>query len=472
MNKLYIFKGDDTGGTFGRTLVFKIDVGEGISLDGCRADFTFDGITKTFPAPLVAGESREIFYSHNETAGMALGTRFASFRIIDAAGKIRTFDNTIKVCVTDDVSMVYPGSTDTATITIGAGISWDLITGKPALVKSVNGNLPDASGNVEIEAGGGKATTLHLDATGKKVFNGDVEITTYKALYNIVIGGNCVILGTVAASMKDAFYYPHLCDQTAIRFDATGTLDTAVDTRSVAITPKTGGGYNVSLGSLTELATKIELDNKTALMMERLNTETFSSRNFMLYCSHREGAQNNQAIITGLSLAQPFAPKMLGGISRMRLRGASTDSGTWDKRVKIVIAIGTNNYKSPLVDIPIGGYVDIPLQGIYFGYQGSETLNIYFEREDGSDAKVRLGLVSNANSQWIITGGTGQPIRGFDPLIEFYGNIERTASIDAMQPVLANLAAVNSLPANATAAQVLAKVNELINYMKEGSIVR
>lgn len=469
---LKIFKGDDTGGNLGRMLVFNIQVGDGIDLAGCHAEFIFDGITKVFGAPLVPGEAREIFYSHNETASMALGTRFAVFRVIDAAGKIRTFSNTIQVCVTDDVSSVYPGETDTASITIGAGVSWDLVTDKPALVKSVNGNLPDASGNVQIEAGGGKATTLHLDATGKKVFNGDVEITTYKALYDIVIGGNCVLLGTVAASMKDAFYYPHLCDLTAIRFDATGTLGNDVDTRSVAITPKTGGGYYVSLGQLTTLVTQEALNTKTALMMERVNTESFSSRNFMLYCSHRDGAQNNQANITGLSLDQPFESKMIGMITRMRLRGASTDVGSWDKRVKILVNIGTSYYKTPLVDIPVGGYVDIPLYGIAIGLQGSETLSIGFEKEDGSAAKVRLGLVANAASHWLITGGTGQPVNGFDPLIELYGNIERTASIDKMQPVLANLAATSTLPTNATAAQVLAKVNELINYMKEGSLIQ
>lgn len=127
---LVLFKGDDTGGVFGRRLLFKIEVGEGIDLTGCSAEFVFDGITKKLAAPLVAGEFREIFYSHNETAAMNLGVRYASFRVIDAAGKVRTFSNRTQVKVTTRVEDAYPGS-DTATITIGSGISWQAIEGKP-----------------------------------------------------------------------------------------------------------------------------------------------------------------------------------------------------------------------------------------------------------------------------------------------------------------------------------------------------
>ena len=130
---LKIFKGDDTGGTFGRTLEFTIAAADGISLAGCYAEFVFDGIVKTFAAPLVDGETREIFYSHNETKDMRLGVRSAMFRIIDSAGKVRTMDNTVAVKVTNVVAEAYPGSSG-ATVTIGGAIKWGDIDGRPATV--------------------------------------------------------------------------------------------------------------------------------------------------------------------------------------------------------------------------------------------------------------------------------------------------------------------------------------------------
>ena len=120
-DKLIIFKGDDTGGTFGRPLLFTIYAGEGVSLDGCRAEWIFDGIVKEIDAPLVPGEVREVFYSHNETRCMALGVRYGTFRIIDAAGKVRTFTNTKPVEVTNNAARCYPGSSSASVVVSGIG---------------------------------------------------------------------------------------------------------------------------------------------------------------------------------------------------------------------------------------------------------------------------------------------------------------------------------------------------------------
>ena len=46
-DKLIIFKGDDTGGVFGRRLAFTIEAGDGVDLSGCRAEWIFDGIFRT-----------------------------------------------------------------------------------------------------------------------------------------------------------------------------------------------------------------------------------------------------------------------------------------------------------------------------------------------------------------------------------------------------------------------------------------
>lgn len=120
-DKLIIFKGDDTGGMFGRPLLFTIYTGEGVSLDGCRAEWEFDGIVKRFDAPLIPGEVLEVFYSHNETRCMELGVRYGTFRIIDAAGKVRTFTNTKPVEVTNNAARCYPGSSAASVVVNGIG---------------------------------------------------------------------------------------------------------------------------------------------------------------------------------------------------------------------------------------------------------------------------------------------------------------------------------------------------------------
>lgn len=120
-DKLIIFKGDDTGGVFGRRLTFTIEAGEGVDLSGCRAEWIFDGIVKTFAAPLIPGEVREVFYSHNETCCMALGVRYGTFRIIDASGKVRTLTNTKPVEVTNNADRCYPGASAASFVVHGIG---------------------------------------------------------------------------------------------------------------------------------------------------------------------------------------------------------------------------------------------------------------------------------------------------------------------------------------------------------------
>lgn len=120
-DKLIIFKGDDTGGTFGRPLLFTIEAVKGVDLSGCSAEWDFDGIVKRFDAPLIPGEVREVFYSHNETRCMELGVRFGTFRIIDAAGKVRTLTNTKPVEVTNNAERCYPGSSAASFVIHGIG---------------------------------------------------------------------------------------------------------------------------------------------------------------------------------------------------------------------------------------------------------------------------------------------------------------------------------------------------------------
>lgn len=152
-DELVIFIGDDTGGTFGRALQFTISVGEGVDLTGCSAEFVFDGITRTFAAPLVDGDTREIVYTAEETAAMQKGVRYAAFRVIDATGKVRTFTNTVRVRCTDIVAEVYPG-TSAITVAIGATVAWSQISGKPNFATvATTGSYNDLTDKPEFPPG-------------------------------------------------------------------------------------------------------------------------------------------------------------------------------------------------------------------------------------------------------------------------------------------------------------------------------
>lgn len=466
---LKIFKGDDTGGAFGRTLVFKINVGDGVSLIGCRAEFIFDGITKAFAAPLVAGESREIFYSHNETALMALGTRNATFRIIDAAGKIRTFDNTIKVCVTDDVTSVYPGETDTASVTIGAGISWDLVTDKPKLVKTVNGQEPDEAGNVNVEGGTGgngiKIIELYIDENRAKVLeelkDGErtgKKITRWNELYPMVMAGNVRLYHYATGTTgRKALYTAHLTDDAAIRFDATGLLGNQIFTRSIALTEKADGGISINIGDITEILgynRKVSTSTIIGTVVETL----------------ADGMQNAQAIIKEFTIPARLVladTRMCG----FRLRGASTDSGTWDKEAAIYVKStnGTTSMVLPFT-MPINTYAKVVGNNYSLLKKGAD-IKVKFVKDPydlNTPAAVRVSLAKvDPSLGFITTFQDGSLHNDYAPLFEIFGFIENREEAMILDDVFrVHLGTALPLPSNATQFQLIAKVNELIKLMK------
>lgn len=93
-----------------------------------------------------------------------------------------------------------------------------------------------------------------------KVVNGKIEgYDTYAALLRDAQNGRIRLQHYVTGdASKPVLYTIHLCDDTAIRFDATGTLGSKVYTKSIAVTPS-GTGYSVSIGELTQLGSKTAL---------------------------------------------------------------------------------------------------------------------------------------------------------------------------------------------------------------------
>lgn len=152
-----------------------------------------------------------------------------------------------------------------------------------------------------------------LTLNGQRVFkNGTEEITTYTALLALVKTGGVVLLDTVAGTIaKEALFHPHMADETAIRFDATGMLGEKVYTRSFAFTPKTDGGIVVSRGDLTEVAKKLDLAGKLdktggtmsgGLGLPEIDVgSVYASQIFIDYISSLKLASSGVSVLSGIT---------------------------------------------------------------------------------------------------------------------------------------------------------------------------
>lgn len=132
-------------------------------------------------------------------------------------------------------------------------------------VAKINGVFSIFDGVEWQTIGGGSSGggAIVLTTNGSKVFKDGVELTSYTALLRLVQAGGVTLMGTVGAD-KDALYYPLICDDNAIRFDATGTLGGDVKTKSYTVQPVNGDSIRVSEGSLVDLAKKSDIPEVVA----------------------------------------------------------------------------------------------------------------------------------------------------------------------------------------------------------------
>lgn len=91
-----IFRGDDTDALGYQTIVATLKTT--LSLEGCSAVFKFMDFTQTF-ATIPADNKLTITIPAAKTKEFPPGLSFASLRVTNASGKVRTFDNKIPVCV-------------------------------------------------------------------------------------------------------------------------------------------------------------------------------------------------------------------------------------------------------------------------------------------------------------------------------------------------------------------------------------
>lgn len=307
---------------------------------------------------------------------------------------------------------------------------------------------------------GKKLDRTILTVDGQQVFkNGTEEITTYSELLALVKTGGVVLLDTVAGTIaKEALFHPHMADDTAIRFDATGTLGGKVYTRSFAFTPKSGGGIAISRGDLTELAKKSDVGGFVA---ERLP----AGERFMVGRTFTNQDADNVAIVKSMDI--PLAIfKQRFDIMNFIIQTAKNDSGIWDRTTGVEIFWDGDSSESPSdVNFPIDQQVDIPLsRTMYVISDRGSKLTIRFKGSYG----VRLALVSvDPSLGYSITLSNGNVLNNYAPIIDFFGIFARHDAIDVMPQFVAMLSGFNTLPTNATMSQVIAKLNTIIKAMKE-----
>ena len=105
-----------------------------------------------------------------------------------------------------------------------------------------------------------KILTIDETTATKKIVLGDKTFTSFAELTTLVQNGVTRLKYYVTgATGRPVLYTAHLCDASAIRFDATGTLDEMVYTRSIAITKNGDDGISVSVGELTQVAKKSDI---------------------------------------------------------------------------------------------------------------------------------------------------------------------------------------------------------------------
>ena len=127
-----IFRGDDTGGQLGKTIVINFHCGDTVNMEGVVVTFILGGFYEKEFRNVHDGDRLEIFMTHEQTAMLPLGVSFGKLYGTDASGKIRTFSNRIPIRVTNHVCEAYGDSEDAEIdVTISNAIAWDSIFGKP-----------------------------------------------------------------------------------------------------------------------------------------------------------------------------------------------------------------------------------------------------------------------------------------------------------------------------------------------------
>lgn len=310
-------------------------------------------------------------------------------------------------------------------------------------------------------SGGGGAIVLHI--SNGKVYNGDVEITSFADLLALVRSGGVVLMGTVGAQ-KDALFYPLYCEETAIRFDATGTLGSDVITKSYTMQPTATGGIRIGEGSTTSLAKKSDITWNNLGGRPELDVTERTIRNF-----NRE-AVDNTAILSAFKIPQALADRVGSrSIIKIRMQGPTTATGSWDSRDVSLRFFTDDGIFSKLArasgPIEVGKPIEFVVStGFVLSNVDDLTFSIF-----SANFRSKFGLVSVDSSEgYDLTLSNGNHLTNFAPFLEFElaGGEIVTTYAKAVGDKVEKAGAAKLLASNASQSQIIAKVNELISSLK------
>ena len=155
---------------------------------------------------------------------------------------------------------------------VGGALTWVQTAGEVLSVNGMVGDVvltaDDVLDDAQKEAANSgikadlvpKVLTVDESTATKKIVLGDKTFTSFAELTALVQNGVTRLKYYVTgATGRPVLYTAHLCDASAIRFDATGTLGETVYTRSIAITKDGNDGIAVSVGALTQVAKKSDI---------------------------------------------------------------------------------------------------------------------------------------------------------------------------------------------------------------------
>lgn len=126
---IVIYQGDDTD-FIGNPRVY-LELETDLDLDGVTATFEFLGVEKTF-AEIPENKLLAVEFTKEETKTFPVGNAFASLKLTDSNGRVRTVSSDIGIHVTDNVDVAYNVTDDNIiNLSVKASYTWDEIVDKP-----------------------------------------------------------------------------------------------------------------------------------------------------------------------------------------------------------------------------------------------------------------------------------------------------------------------------------------------------
>lgn len=211
-----IFRGDDTGGQLGKSIVINFHCDESVEMTGVTVRFELGGFYSKEFTDVKDGDQLDIFLSHSDTARLPLGICFGKIIGIDSSGKIRTFNNRIPFKVTNKLCEAY-AEEDSFDVSVSNTVSWDGISNKPT-------EFPPSPHTHQISDVDGLEDALPTDEQ-KQAWNSKLSASDLKTIndQSIVGTGNITIYTLIPTEDPDVYELAMPADYNPVVPDQPGT---------------------------------------------------------------------------------------------------------------------------------------------------------------------------------------------------------------------------------------------------------